>query len=158
GAPVAAALVLLASGRREALKSPRAWLIVAAATLGPLALFFVHDRSALGGVWWRGYVHDQLLASLGGSRTDGFGHLHLLRDLWGRGIPIVPLALLAPWGRSRRGSKVGLLLWAALVLAAFSVAARAFWWYFLPALPPLALAAGAALDDLAVRFRKERLV
>lgn len=158
GAPVAAALLLLAGGRREGLKSPRSWLIVAAATLGPLALFFIHDRVALGGVWWRGYVHDQLLASLGGSRTDGFGHLHLLRDLWGRGIPILPLALLAPWGRSGRGSRVGLLLWAALVLGAFSVAARAFWWYFLPALPPLALAAGAALDDVAVRFRQERLV
>lgn len=153
GAPVAAALVLLASGRREALRSPRAWLLVAAAALAPAALFLGYDRALQGGAFWDGYVHGQLLASVSGRRTDGFGHLHLLRDLWTRTLPILPLALLSLW-RERR-ARLGLLLWAALVIGAFSAASRAFWWYWLPALPPLALAAGAALDDLARWARQE---
>jgi len=155
GAPVAAALLLRASGRGEALWSPRCWLIVAAAALAPAALFLGYDRVAHAGAFWDGYVHGQLLASLSGRRTDGFGHLHLLRDLWNRGLPIVPLALVSLW--RARGPRLGLVLWGALIVLAFSTASRAFWWYFLPALPPLALAAGAALDDLAAWARQERL-
>jgi 4-amino-4-deoxy-L-arabinose transferase-like glycosyltransferase len=155
GAPVAAALLLHAAGRREALSSPRAWLVVAVAALAPAALFVAYDQLAHGGAFWDAYVHGQLLASLSGRRSDGFGHLHLVRDLWNRGLPIVPLALASLW--RARGARLGLVLWGALVVLAFSAASRAFWWYFLPALPPLALAAGAALDDLAGWARQERL-
>jgi 4-amino-4-deoxy-L-arabinose transferase-like glycosyltransferase len=155
GAPVAAALVLFCSGRRAALRSLRAWLLVAGCALAPLALFAAADRAATGGAWLHGYLHDQLLPSLSGRRSDGRGHLQLLADLLGRGLPIVALAPLA-LVRERRG-RLGLLLWAALVIGAFSAAARSFWWYFLPALPPLALLAGAAADDLLVRLGQERL-
>ncbi len=157
GAPVAAALLLLCSGRRAALRRPRAWLIVSLGALLPLALFAAGDRLATGGAYLHGYLHDQLLPSLSGRRSDGRGHLQLLSDLLGRGLPVValaPLALLRP--RERR-ARLGLLLWAALVLGAFSAAARSFWWYFLPALPPLALLAGAAVDDLLVLLGRERL-
>ncbi|BDG08753.1 ArnT family glycosyltransferase [Anaeromyxobacter paludicola] len=155
GAPVAAALVLLCAGRREALRSGRAWALVLAGVLLPIAAFAAADRVATGGAYLQGYLHDQLLASITGRRTDGRGHLQLLSDLLGRGLPIVALAPLALL-RERRG-RLGLLLWAALVLGAFSAAARSFWWYFLPALPPLALLAGAALDDLLVKLGRAPL-
>jgi 4-amino-4-deoxy-L-arabinose transferase-like glycosyltransferase len=150
GAPVAALALAAGTGQREVLRSPRAWVLTAAAVLLPVVVFLAVDRMAVGGAWWNGYVHGQLLPSLDGRRADPRGHLYLLTTVYGRAIPLWPLALLALWRPA--GARLALLAWAALVLGAFSAASRAYWWYALPAYVPLALLAGAALDDLVERF------
>jgi len=155
GAPVAAALVLLALGRGRELRSGRAWAITGTAALAPAALFIGYDHLALGGTWWRGYVGAQVLASALGRRHDGAAdHLFLLRSVIGR---LGPWALLAGWalvraawsrGTPRARAALALLAWAALLIAGYSLAGRAWWHYAMPAYVPLALLSGAGLDDL----------
>ncbi|GEJ58226.1 ArnT family glycosyltransferase [Anaeromyxobacter diazotrophicus] len=155
GAPLAAALALVALGRRGELASARAWLAAGAAALLPPALFLACDRLALGGSWWRGYVGGQVLASALGQRQDGaVGLLFLVRSAAGR---MGPWALLAAWAlfRAARGwpaprarAALALLAWAAVVVGGYALAGRAWWHYAMPAYVPLALLAGAGLDAL----------
>jgi 4-amino-4-deoxy-L-arabinose transferase-like glycosyltransferase len=153
GAPFVAALSLALAGRRAELKAPHV-AAVGAVAIAPAALFFLYDHLALGGAWWAGYVRGQFLASALGARGDGRGHLYLLRTVAGRfwpGLPFAALALVRP-----RPERLALLGWAVLVVSAFSTASRSFWWYALPAFVPLALLAGAGLDDLLARWDAER--
>jgi 4-amino-4-deoxy-L-arabinose transferase-like glycosyltransferase len=155
GAPFAAALALLALGRGRELRSARAWAVTGAATLLPAALFLGYDHLSLGGTWWRGYVRDQVLASVLGQRHDGAAdRLYLLRSVLGR---LGPWALLAGWGLVRAArerstprarASIALLAWAALVIGGYALAGRAWWHYAMPAYVPLALLAGAGLDAL----------
>lgn len=155
GAPVAAALALLALGRGAELRSARAWLIPAAGALLPPALFLAYDRLALCGTWWRGYVEGQVVASALGWRQDGAGgHLYLLRSALGRMGPWAPLAGFAlvraavDRGAPRARAALGLLAWAAVVVGGYALVGRAWWHHAMPAYVPLALLAGAGLDAL----------
>lgn len=160
GAPAAAALVLLAIGRRDELAS-RGWLLALAGAALPAAAFLVFDQLALGGEWATRYVDQQVLASLDGRRTSQFGHgpLYLLSaGIWARARLLAPLAVLAllgvPWRRGARSrSRIALLLWVGVLVVGFGVASRAYWFYVLPAFVPLALLAGAGLEDVLERLR-----
>lgn len=160
GAPVAAALLLLALGRRDELAGRRWLLVLAGATL-PAAAFLAFDQLALGGEWTTRYVGDQVVASLDGRRTSQFGHgpLYLLSaGLWARARLLAPLAALAALTVARRrdarsGPRIGLLLWIGVLVAGFGVASRAYWFYVLPAFVPLALLAGAGMEDVLERVR-----
>jgi 4-amino-4-deoxy-L-arabinose transferase-like glycosyltransferase len=160
GAPVAAALLLLGLGRRDEL-ADRRWLLVLAGAALPAAAFLAFDRLALGGEWATGYLDHQVLASLDGRRTSQLGHgpLYLLSaGLWARARLLAPLALLAlprvvRRRDARRGPRIGLLLWICVLVAGFGVASRAYWFYVLPAFVPLALLAGAGLEDALDRVR-----
>lgn len=164
GAPVSAALALVALGRARELRSGRTWLLVAAGALAPAALFFGYDAAALGGSWWRGYVQGQVLASATGARLDGNpSHLGPLRYVAGGFWPGLPFALFALWqaarGRPAARARWGLLAWAAVVLGAFSAVGRTYWWYVVPAYVPLALLAGSGADELVGRLgRRARAV
>lgn len=166
GAPIAAALVVAALGRGDELRRVRDWLLVAVSMLALPAAFLIYDHIALEGVWWKGYVEGQVLASITGRRVDGWTDRgYLARDLFGRfypGLPLVTIALAAPliarrWpqlirvGAASVRARIGLLAWAALIVLGFSLGRRAWWVYAMPAYVPLALLAGAGADDLVTR-------
>ncbi len=100
------------------------------------------------------------VASLDGRCTSQFGHgpLYLLSaGLWARARLLAPLALIALIPLARRGDRrrrprLALLLWIALVVLGYGLAARAYWFYVLPAFVPLALLAGAGVEDLIDRL------
>jgi 4-amino-4-deoxy-L-arabinose transferase-like glycosyltransferase len=153
GAPLSAALALVILGRWTDLRSPRAWIVTAVAMLLPAAALAAVDHVAFGGAWWNGYVRDQLLASLSGARVEGStSHTYLVRSIAGGFWPGLPFLLVALAGavfapRAPRSRAVqALTAWAAVVVAGYSVAGRAYWWYAVPAFMPLALAAGAGLE------------
>ncbi len=155
GAPVAAALALLALGRKEDLRRLRSWLLVAAPALALPALFLLYDRIALGGTWWTGYVHGQFLASALGRRQDGAAdHLFLLRTTLGRMGPWVALLAVAladaarSPGTARSRATWAFLAWATVVVGGYSLAGRAWWHYAMPAWVPLSLASGVGLERL----------
>lgn len=159
GAPVAAALVLLATGRGRELRSVRPWLLVGVAAALPPAAFLAYDAAALDGGWARAYLDAQVLASLDGRRRPQFGvgpRYLLSAGLWARARLLAPLALVALAVALRRGdarrSRLALLLWIGVLVLGFGLASRAYWFYTLPAFPPLALLAGAGLDDLLARL------
>ncbi len=162
GAPVAAALALIALGRGGELRRPRTWLLAALPALALPALFLAYDQLALGGTWWKGYVQEQFLASALGQRRDGAGdHLFLLRSALGRLGPWAALLVVALVRalRERRSPRAratwALLLWAAVVVGGYSLAGRSWWHYAMPAYVPLGLAAGLGLED-ALAFAGER--
>ncbi len=152
GAPVSALLALVVLGRAGEVRRPGAWLAIGAAVVGPPLLFLAVD-GVTGAGWWDGYVRHQLLASLTGARAEGRTyHGYLLLAVAGGfwpGLPLLAIALIAAVRapRAPRSRAVlGLVAWAAVVLAGFSAAGRAYWWYAVPAFMPLALAAGAGLE------------
>jgi 4-amino-4-deoxy-L-arabinose transferase-like glycosyltransferase len=159
GAPVSAALALLLLGRRDELRSARTWLVTGAAALLPALAFLGVDALFAGGEFWRGYVRDQFLASLIGARTDGAtSRLYLTGQLAARfwpGMPFLVWALVSA-ARNRSASRsravFALVAWAAVVLIGYSAAGRALSSYILPAVVPLALAAGAGLEELLERL------
>jgi 4-amino-4-deoxy-L-arabinose transferase-like glycosyltransferase len=169
GAPVAAALLLAAQGRWDVLRRPGAWIAVAAGAVLPPLAFLAGDHLWLGGAWWDHYVLGQVVASAAGARRGHLGPFALLEtNLWRfwPGLPFVALALVRaalnrwwPLEAPRAGRmRVALLAWAVLVFAGFAHSGRSFWWYLMPAYVPLALLAGAGVEDLLPRARAERLV
>ncbi len=156
GAPLAAAVVVAVSGRAYELRDARSWALVAAGALLPATGFLAYDHLALGGTWWRGYVEDQVLASLLHRRHDsqaGAGRGFLALDTVGR---LGPWALAVAWAgwralrnpRSASGrATFAFLGWAAVVLLGYAFASRTFWHYGMPAYVPLSLAAGVGLED-----------
>lgn len=155
GAPVAAALALVALGRGEELRRPRAWLLTALPALALPALFLAYDELALGGTWWKGYVREQFLASALGQRHDGASdHLFLLRSTLGRLGPWAALLAVAlvralrERTTPRARATFALLLWAGVVVGGYSLAGRAWWHYAMPAYVPLGLAAGLGLEEV----------
>jgi 4-amino-4-deoxy-L-arabinose transferase-like glycosyltransferase len=157
GAPLSAALALLVLGRAGELRRARALPAALGAALPPLA-FLLLD-AARGGAWWHGYVRGQVLASMTGARFEGAAdHLYLVKSIAGAfwpGLPFlvlaVALALRAPRAPASRAA-LALVAWAAVVVGGFSLAGRAYWWYAVPAYPPLALAAGAGLEAVLRRL------
>jgi len=155
GAPVAAALALLALGRGGELRRPKAWLLVAVPALALPAAFLAYDHLALGSTWWKGYVEGQFLASALGHRRDGAGdRIFLLRSTLGRLGPWSALAAVALVRAVRERTTPracaawALLAWAGVVVGGYSMAGRAWWHYAMPAYVPLALLAGLGLEDL----------
>jgi 4-amino-4-deoxy-L-arabinose transferase-like glycosyltransferase len=162
GAPLSAALALVILGRARELGSVRVWITTAAGVLLPVAAFVAVDHVALGGAWWNGYVRGQLLASMLGTRVEGAtSHTYLLRSLAGAfwpGLPFLALGLLgaAFTPRAARSRAIlALVAWALVIVAGFSFAGRAYWWYAMPAFMPLALAAGAGLESVLHRLFAE---
>ncbi len=155
GAPLAAALALLALGRGGELRRPSWWLLAVGPTIAAPAAFLAYDHLSLAGTWWEGYVEGQFLASALGHRRDGAGgRLFLVRSAIGRLGPwsaLVALALLRSL-RDRAAPRArlawALLAWAAVVIGGYSMAGRAWWHYAMPAYVPLALLAGLGLDDV----------
>jgi 4-amino-4-deoxy-L-arabinose transferase-like glycosyltransferase len=163
GAPVAAALVLVVIGRREDMRRPRNWIIVAVAALLPPLAFLAIDHLLIDGIWWNGYVRGQFLASLTGERIEGVTNRYFLltvisRTFW-PGLPFLAFALFsasrsppAPQGRA----VWALVAWAAVIVGGFAVAARSSSWYVIPAYMPLALAAGVGVEGAVSRLFGER--
>jgi len=167
GAPVLAALLLALDGRAKELARPAPWVIVACGALGPPLAFLGYDTLTLDGLYWRGYVDRQLVASVNGQRLEG--HTNMFRSLVSRGwvaLPFVLVALGAPFvGASAaatasvtEAAKVArrprwiLLAWALFVPAGFSLASRGIWHYNTPAYLPWALLGGVGATDLLWRF------
>ncbi len=169
GAPVAAALLLAAQGRRDVLGRLRAWIAAACGAMLPPLAFLVYDRLSLGGAWWDHYVAGQVVASAAGDRRGPHGPLALLKTNVWRFWPGLPFAATAlaragldrwwPLDPPRAGKvRLALLGWAALVYAGFAFSGRSYWWYLMPAYVPLALLAGAGAADLLPRARADRIV
>jgi len=160
GAPVAAALMLVALGRGAELRPPRAWAAVTLAVVALPAAFLAYDHVALGGTWWRGYVVDQVLASLLGRRHDsqhGVARGFLVLETLGRLGPWALAVCWALWRAARAPAAPraraawALAAWAALVVLGYSLPARAFWHYTMPAYVPLSLLAGLGLEEAIER-------
>jgi 4-amino-4-deoxy-L-arabinose transferase-like glycosyltransferase len=162
GAPLVAALAAVALGRRSELASARTWGWTLAGLSIPTGAFFLYDHLVLGSAWLHGYVDSQVLASLDGRRIQGGqGVLYLFsRVLWDRFTPGVILGAVAlvpavvprlrKWTSPEQlRPRLALLLWVLVPLLGFGMASRAYWVYLLPAYVPLALLAGAAVDDIA---------
>lgn len=159
GAPLAAWLGLLLMNRRDE-AAPRRWIVVVALAIAPLAGFFLYDWLALDGLWWNGYVLGQIRGTLSGANLDGhlerFYILETAIRRFPHGIPFLLVAIALALPRTRRarlGPRLALLAWAAVVIGGYSIPRRAWPWYLLPAYPPMALLAGAGLDDLLALTR-----
>jgi 4-amino-4-deoxy-L-arabinose transferase-like glycosyltransferase len=95
-APVAAALILVSSGRFEELRRARDWFLVAGSMLVLPIAFLLYDQLGLEGAWWKGYVDAQLVASLVGKRSDGWtDRSYLARGLIRRFHPGLVFVLAA---------------------------------------------------------------
>ncbi|HET9595927.1 MAG TPA: glycosyltransferase family 39 protein, partial [Anaeromyxobacteraceae bacterium] len=94
-APLSAALLLAALGRRDVLRRPGAWLAVAGGTALPVLAFLAHDQIRLGGAWWQHYVLEQVLASAAGGRRGSGGPGALWLVSHGRLMHVWPLAAVA---------------------------------------------------------------
>jgi 4-amino-4-deoxy-L-arabinose transferase-like glycosyltransferase len=158
--PVAVELAHFALSRRARTRL-RAYVLGALA-LAPLALAWHVVQLAL---WWE-HVPDILgtfLAQASGARTDGeyTGRLDnvafYLRTIgWGL-FPwsiALPFALVAALRDPRLHAW---LVWPAALLAFFSLVAKHYAWYVMPAYPFFALALGVWLADLVARTRPASL-
>ena len=162
---------LAAAGGAQALlwRAPRRLVWIALAMLAaalPVTAFLLEDRALGQGSWWRGYLHDQLLASAVGARRDGeLGFFYPLVSVAGRFWPGLPLLLWAALGAVRRAFSSSppaataaasttaeatrlLALHCALMLFALCLPTRKFWNHELVAYPALALLAGAGAAPL----------
>ena len=167
GAPIAAALLIAASGGTAFLREPRFWLFAVLGAALPPLVFLIYDHLALGGAWWDRYVLGQVLGSALGRRGGYVGPLALLQtNVWRfwPGLPFAAVALaravVARWYPLRRAralaERAALLGWAVLVFAGFAPSGRSYWWYLMPAYVPLALLAGAGAEDLVPRASADR--
>ncbi len=136
-------------------------VLVAVTASTPTLAFLLLDRSVLHAGWWGSYVHDQLLSSAVGMRTDGSLHWWFpFASVAGRFWPGMALLAAVPFALQRRGPACSnarlILVFCFLMLVELCMPARKVWNHELTAYPGLALLAGAALLPAASWFEKVR--
>jgi 4-amino-4-deoxy-L-arabinose transferase-like glycosyltransferase len=154
GAPTMA-LAFCVCARKEDIPLFRRWWIPTVVSVGLVGLFLVFDHFHLQGTWRRGYVEHQVFASVSGSRADGHSEpFYLFRKVLSRfwpGLPFVILGLIPGLFRDipdRWRLHLGLFSWALVIIGGYSLAARAYWHYVMPAFIPLSIIAGGGMERL----------
>jgi hypothetical protein len=116
----------------------------------PLVLFLMVDPA---GGWRSGYLHEQLLASATGARTDGVTQWWFLpRVIAGRFWPGLPFALLGFWQARRDERLRPLAIACGLMVALLCLPQRKWGNHAYVAFPLLASLAGAAAAPLLERL------
>ena len=151
-------LPLLAVGGAEVLleRSPRALgrlLLACAVALVPAFVFLAADRFFGDGSWWRGYLVDQIGASLAGARRDGVtGPLFPLQVIAGRfwpGLPLVAVGALVALRRDAGQRRIALAV--LLAIAAISLPTRKWGNHMYVTFPLLSVLAGVGAQGLLAR-------
>ena len=138
-------------------RSARHLALVCMAALAPAFAFLVADRVWGDGSWWRGYLLDQVHASLAGERRDGVtGPFYPLRVIAGRFWPGLPFALLGGIMAVRDGKPAErkIALACLLGLAAISLPTRKWGNHMYVLFPLLAVLAGIGAKTLLERWER----